>query len=457
MWNLSDSFGGHRTSVLALVIGFVTVLLLIAITTTSLGLHRNNLIVDHQTRLAMLNGHIGQQVAQSISGAQQLLKGIASTLPLVDAKASEINERLVALKSNDPQLMDLLILDRNGEIAYWTGTGTPPSVKDRPYSSIYREQPSTQVWVGEPKLSRVHQDQWFFAVSIPVRSPSNDVVAIMVAIIKTDYLRDVLMQLVDDPNISASIHHSNDKVYAQINRNANTGPKLSLTQELRSHPLKVTTECEYQTVLSSYQDIQLWASLATLVLIFCVCCLTLLLLIRIRKQARLSIEDPLTKTLNRREFMRRGDEELTACQRYDRSFSIIMLDIDNFKAVNDTRGHHIGDLVIQAIGKILNNQSRKNDIVARYGGEEFVILLPEATAEEAGMAAEKLCKVIRTLKTRANKQVLQVTASLGVAQWHAPGEELASVIERADRALYQAKALGKDQVVRCDKNIEGDA
>ncbi|WP_421862522.1 sensor domain-containing diguanylate cyclase [Motiliproteus sp.] len=453
MRGLFNSIGGHRTSVLALVIGFVTVFLLIAITTTSLGLHRSNLIVDHQTRLAMLNGHIGQQVAQSISGAQQLLKGIASTLSLVDAKAGEINERLIALKSNAPQLMDLLILDRNGEIAYWTGNGTPPSVKDRPYSSIYREQPSTEVWVGEPKLSRVHQDQWFFAVSIPVRSSNNDVVAILVAIIKTDYLRDVLMQLVDDPNISASISHSNDKVYAQINRNTNTGPKLSLTQELRSHPFKVTTECEYQTVLSSYQDIQLWASLATLILVFCVCCLTLLLLLRIRKQARLSIEDPLTKTLNRREFMRRGEDELTACQRYDRNFSIIMLDIDNFKAINDSRGHRVGDLVIQNVGKTLNNQSRNNDIVARYGGEEFVILLPETTDDEASQAAEKLCHAIRTLKTKANKQVVQVTASLGVAQWRAPTEGLESVIERADQALYQAKALGKDRVVKSGEEI----
>lgn len=145
--------------------------------------------------------------------------------------------------------------------------------------------------------------------------------------------------------------------------------------------------------------------------------------------------------------MRRNEKELTFCQRYNRTFSIIMIDIDNFKHVNNIQGHRAGDRVIQMIGKLLITHSRNNDLVARYGGEEFIWLLPETNAKAASLAAEKACFKIRDRKIKNGKEPLQMTASLGVAQRELQSDQLSSVVERADNALYQAKKRGKDQVV----------
>jgi diguanylate cyclase (GGDEF)-like protein len=125
-------------------------------------------------------------------------------------------------------------------------------------------------------------------------------------------------------------------------------------------------------------------------------------------------------------------------------FSVVALDIDHFKRVNDTYGHTIGDQVIQGVAQLMRDCSRPSDILCRNGGEEFLILLPGVAPTEAAIVAERLRGRI---EGRDISQVGHITVSAGVAQWPAAGPDVAQAFHAADAALYAAKQQGRNRVV----------
>ncbi|WP_165246194.1 diguanylate cyclase [Paludisphaera soli] len=163
------------------------------------------------------------------------------------------------------------------------------------------------------------------------------------------------------------------------------------------------------------------------------------------RQARRAAEsDPLTGLANRRSLDRMLDLHFQMLEREGRPFSLIMADLDHFKAINDGWGHDVGDRALLAFAAMLQNQSRSEDLVIRFGGEEFVILLPDHTLAVAARIAERLRAAT---PTAAPPEILHrpFTASFGVAQ-AAAGEPAPRLIRRVDAALYRAKAEGRDRV-----------
>ena len=157
--------------------------------------------------------------------------------------------------------------------------------------------------------------------------------------------------------------------------------------------------------------------------------------------------DPLTKLANRRGFDNRADRLLRSCADNDVRASVLMIDIDHFKAVNDTYGHDGGDLVLCAVGATLASRLRGIDLVARFGGEEFAVLMPGADLAAAEGRAEALRVAVAELATEiAPGTIAGVTISLGVAEHD---RSLHETLQRADAALYRAKDNGRNQVV-CD-------
>lgn len=157
--------------------------------------------------------------------------------------------------------------------------------------------------------------------------------------------------------------------------------------------------------------------------------------------------DHLTGLANRRRFERQLEREVSRTQRYGRPFCLLLLDLDNFKQVNDTYGHEAGDEVIRRLALTLQAGTRGIDLAARIGGEEFAVILPETDFEGGLDVAERLRLAVREMNLPL---VGQVTASFGVAEFPicaAVGRELVSV---ADAALYQAKRGGRDRVERGD-------
>jgi len=159
-----------------------------------------------------------------------------------------------------------------------------------------------------------------------------------------------------------------------------------------------------------------------------------------------SMTDPLTGLLNRRYFNEQIQKEAARSRRHGLRFSVLMLDIDHFKRINDTYGHPVGDLAIKAVASVCNKALRPQDILARYGGEEFVIALPHTDAEGAGAVAERIRQAVEQIEIAAEPGPVRFTVSIGVSTYRRdlPFEQ---IVGRADQALYQAKQTGRNRVV----------
>jgi diguanylate cyclase (GGDEF)-like protein len=160
-----------------------------------------------------------------------------------------------------------------------------------------------------------------------------------------------------------------------------------------------------------------------------------------------SIRDPLTGLYNRRHLEESMQRELARAQRKQSPLAVVMLDVDHFKRFNDTFGHDAGDLVLQAMGRVLREQLRASDVPCRYGGEEFVLLLPDATFEATKQRAESLRLAVQALSINQNGQPLgPISISLGIAMYPQHGDTVENLIPAADAALYRAKRGGRNRL-----------
>jgi diguanylate cyclase (GGDEF)-like protein/PAS domain S-box-containing protein len=161
---------------------------------------------------------------------------------------------------------------------------------------------------------------------------------------------------------------------------------------------------------------------------------------------RMATIDSLTGINNRRHFMEMARKELKRARRYRHDFSVIMMDIDHFKNVNDTYGHSTGDRVLRECCEVSVNQLREEDVMGRLGGEEFAIALAECDMRGAEHVAERLRATISSHVVTIDGNPIHFTVSMGVAELGPDGDDLESMLERADTALYQAKENGRNQV-----------
>jgi len=164
---------------------------------------------------------------------------------------------------------------------------------------------------------------------------------------------------------------------------------------------------------------------------------------------RISITDPLTTLLNRRYFEERIAEEMERSKRHRQPFSLIILDIDNFKNLNDSYGHLYGDEILKTTTSVIRRCVRIIDIAARYGGEEFAIILPTTDKNDAGIIAERIRSEIEATVclVKDTGTTLNITVSLGIASFPEDASAAEELINNADRALYRAKSQGKNKVV----------
>lgn len=161
----------------------------------------------------------------------------------------------------------------------------------------------------------------------------------------------------------------------------------------------------------------------------------------------MSLFDGLTHLYQRRYFLVCMEEEIERAKEHQYTFSILMLDIDDFKKYNDRHGHLAGDFILREIGSIIQNVMRKNDLAGRYGGEEFIFFLPNTAQEGAASLAKRLCMEIENHPFKVSGFELYITVSIGGATYPADGASLTELIVHADKNLYMAKVQGKNRVV----------
>jgi diguanylate cyclase (GGDEF)-like protein len=181
------------------------------------------------------------------------------------------------------------------------------------------------------------------------------------------------------------------------------------------------------------------------------------LTVKNRMLSEVSSRDSLTGLYNRWFVMEKIDSELNRAVRHGSPVSLLMLDVDHFKRVNDTWGHSAGDQVLQAIGKLLRESCRVYDVPGRYGGEEFCIVLPETKLGNTTVVAERIRRRLESTELPCGDGSIAVTASIGIAGMEeaVEGDVLspAGLIERADRALYSAKNRGRNRVEMWDSTL----
>jgi diguanylate cyclase (GGDEF)-like protein len=163
---------------------------------------------------------------------------------------------------------------------------------------------------------------------------------------------------------------------------------------------------------------------------------------------KIAITDPLTQAFNRRHFFELSEKEIQRALRYSHPLSVMLIDVDHFKVVNDTYGHRVGDQVLVDVVRLCQENIRNVDVFARYGGEEFVVLMPETNCGEICATAERICALVAETPITVGAIHISVTLSIGVACWAGEQElNFDQLLSRADIALYRAKDRGRNMVV----------
>ena len=170
------------------------------------------------------------------------------------------------------------------------------------------------------------------------------------------------------------------------------------------------------------------------------------LIIKEEQLTKFATTDSLTGLYNRRHFLELCEAEWERFHRYNRPLSLLMVDIDHFKSVNDRYGHAVGDEAIATVGRACISGKRKSDVVGRIGGEEFAILLPETDMAKAEIVATRLCKRVSEQTLMTHMVHFKVTASIGVATASPSMSSFGILMRSADDALYQAKAAGRNRI-----------
>ncbi len=167
-----------------------------------------------------------------------------------------------------------------------------------------------------------------------------------------------------------------------------------------------------------------------------------------KKSEELTIMDELTELFNFRYFRNKLSDELRRADRYRQRFSILMMDLDHFKKINDVYGHQTGNIVLRELSGIIKQCVRDVDIVARYGGEEFVVILPQTGDNDAMIIAERIRSTVQNsfFSNAQGQRDIQMTISIGVASYPDGVKTLEQLIEKADKALYEAKSNGRNRV-----------
>jgi diguanylate cyclase (GGDEF)-like protein len=167
----------------------------------------------------------------------------------------------------------------------------------------------------------------------------------------------------------------------------------------------------------------------------------------VEEAQRAATTDPLTGIMNRRALLPALDVEQSRSERHGYPMSLLMLDVDHFKSINDEHGHAMGDQVLDALGRLLAKHARKTDIVGRWGGEEFLVVLSGANEAGARIAAERIRVAVEGITVLDEKsQRMRVTVSIGIACLEV-NDTVDTLLARADHAMYQAKASGRNRVV----------
>ncbi len=456
----------------------------------SLNLQRERLLEQSTQELSLLNRAIAEQTAG-------LFKAVETALNVTDHWLQDFkgvdpvnNPRFVALaehlRESSDGLFDLRAVSPAGELRHVPNpTGKAlAQVADQDYVKVHLERAVRSVYIGLPERS-AHSGKWELPVSWPVNSNTAGV-AILVAAVDVEMLAAAYEPLRTRPDGSIVLLRRDDRVLSRapfnpdfLGRSLRANTSLQIIREsqeratftadsgstdgvrriasferLERYPLTVLVSRGERGVLAPYTERRNTLVLACALLSAVVLLLTAVVhraqgaLQRTQERMhRLALVDELTHIMNRRAFIEQARREFARVLRAQRPCSVLVLDLDHFKQINDTHGHVVGDQVLRECCAAWRAVLRAQDLIGRMGGEEFCIMLPELEAADAAQVAERLLRLTRELVFQGQSGGFHATISVGVAGRLSADTSWEPLYDRADKALYRAKAQGRDQVV----------
>lgn len=461
---------------------FEIIMMIVVLVLSSINIYSNrqSLIFDAKNSTKALASFAMADAERLVYGVTIMFPGINDVLENkkegVEDFDSKISKILISRKEDNPYLMDLLVVNEQGAIIQWTGSGKLPEVLDREYVSTHLNALSTkEIYIGKPKLSKVHENQWFFAVSKAYYHQDGSLKRILVAIVDIQFLYGHYLQLDLPEQASVVLASLDGMIYTRIpDHQRLVGKQVEELAEFgRSEqqikvfqtisPLdnlkRVVTfykNAHYPLIsivsFSEQEVLKPWKQ-QTLITLFIAALFLLLLSIIIKKLNKYQhylyqqgITEGLSGLYNRSYFYYQANLEIKKALRYKTPLSFIMVDIDDFKKINDTWGHLAGDKLIAEISSILKSHCRSSDIVARYGGEEFIIMLSNSDITGAYKMAELLRDYFQNKQVNYQDSCFDFTASFGISTLENENT-IEQLIDKADKALYQAKNTGKNKVM----------
>ena len=472
--------------------GLLCILLTIFFVGHNISSQRSAALQKARSDVADLVQFVTMDLSRNFFGLSQVFLGIHNVLEIAPEKtrpfSPNVRHVLDRLKETNPFVTALLIMDSAGEIVHWTGSGDIPPVRDRNYFTVHKDNNPPDLFVSTPFDSRKHPGQWVFAASRAYREPDGSLGYVIAAIIDLNYISLNYADLRLSPGEAITLVSPQGDIYMRKPGNESLRGKnvpqiaerlkgmgkngfVRITSHLdsRTRGLSFARIDDFPLVVAASYDEQItldnWRKNSLLVVGFgfaVVITFFLLTLVSVRSQReqgearemlqKQAITDPLTQLANRRRAVECARLEIKKAHRQGTPLSFVLMDLDHFKKVNDSCGHEKGDLVLRRVAEILNQLCRQTDVVSRFGGEEFLMILPDTDLSGAELSAEKIRKALADDESVEDLNMIHVTASFGVAQWHEAELEFKDTLRRADRALYVAKSRGRNRVVAAEQD-----
>ncbi|MEH6470844.1 MAG: sensor domain-containing diguanylate cyclase [Halopseudomonas sp.] len=437
----------------------------------------------------------GANVRRSLDDLSEALHNTRTAGRFIDAAATpEQRRRAFEVFSEEilqrkRYIRTFSVASPDGQILHWNRDQARPNIADRKYVKHHLDHPGSDIYLSQPIRSML-DDEWIVVASLPIRTTEGGLKAILIASISPDFFAPQLDSLTALSGTRLGVATYNGEIiWADEAQTASTVPlaeqsnsawqqlsgtgraeyvsasdgtlQLMAYQKLEQYPVVTVATVSKSQVLQDWRT-QRAISLVSILLLLIGTAVVgrrllvdhRLLLTQHHELKTLAMSDPLTGLANRRHLWEHAKQLIAAAERYQFSRSVIMLDIDHFKRVNDTYGHDVGDEVIKALADTIADAARETDLACRLGGEEFAIVLSHTNVDQAIKLAERLRQRVALLSFSSPQWDLSITISLGVAVLD---KDLDDALKQADEALYFAKNNGRNQVVNAASLALGSA
>jgi len=468
-----------------IIFGLVSIILTFFLVTYNNILHKQLVLNESQVKITSLLNSVEMDLKRAFFGLDQLFLGLENYLSSYAEQGltdpPRIRRVIDDLILKNDYLTALTVADADGQILYWNNNNQKPNIGHREYFKVHKSEQHEGLYIGLPQKSIINKGQWIFGISKALRKADGSLDKILTAIIDTKYFSRQYHDFFVLPETSLTISSPEGVIYSRIpdhnkfvglteplseeslrptaanqeffHRTINGQIQLTSIRKLDDYPMIISIGIAESTVYAPWRESSLHFSMVGG--LFCLALLFLTyrtalsqkkeMVIRAELQ-RQAITDPLTELANRRYVLEQSQLEIKKAQRNNLPLSLIMIDLDHFKKINDTHGHQAGDEILKNFAQVLKAECRESDNISRFGGEEFLLLLPATDLEGAISNAEKIRLAIEQhlFKTAAGE--VQITASFGVTQLGSSEADTEGALRRADKALYQAKRSGRNAV-----------